>query len=225
MFWSVWPGLAPFLLSTFPRIPLDYIWILWPSSRREQNHFVFRTEVHSDSIRCLSLWRRKRRRRKTITPGLLISLWAPLAQSVSLQPSLQPSPPSQTQSSSVMPTRALSARVCYARFGRDLTISSLRRQPRRTALLRSSFTPQTLKEHLHNDVWILSLMGEKNCILENIRLWKPGVKVFWDFVFLGLLSPKYTPLFFTHTLACAYSRMGSLSKCTPFDSVSEHSVL
>lgn len=86
MFWSVWPGLAPFLLSTFPRIPLDYIWILWPSSRREQNHFVFRTEVHSDSIRCLSLWRRKRRRRKTITPGLLISLWAPLAQSVSLQP-------------------------------------------------------------------------------------------------------------------------------------------
>lgn len=122
MFWSVWPGLAPFLLlSTFPRIPLDFMWILWPSSRREQNHFVFRIQVHSDAIRCLSLWRRRRRRRKTITPGLLISLWAPLAQSVSFQPSLQPSPPSQpsqTRSSSVIPTRALSASVCYARRGR-----------------------------------------------------------------------------------------------------------
>lgn len=119
MFWSMWPGLAPFLLlSTFPRIPLDFIWILWPGSRREQNDFVFRIQGHNDAIRRLSLWRMKRRRRKTITPGLLISLWAPLAQSVSFQPSLQPSPPSQTRSSSVIPTRALSARVCYARRGR-----------------------------------------------------------------------------------------------------------
>lgn len=95
--------------------------------------------AHGDAIRLEHKETKEEEEEKTITPGLLISLWAPLAQSVSLQSSLQPSPPSQTRSSSVMPTRVLSARVCYARRERDLTISSLRRQPRRIALLRSSF--------------------------------------------------------------------------------------
>lgn len=117
----------------FPEFPLDFMWILWGRSRKERSYFVFHiVEVHSDVRRLEYKEKKEEEEEMMITPGLLISLWAPLAQSVSLQSSLQPSPPSHTRSSSVMPTRALSARVCYARRERDLTISSLWRQPRRS---------------------------------------------------------------------------------------------
>lgn len=209
MFWSVWPGLAPFLLSTFPKILLDYIWILWPSSRREQNHFVFRTEVHSDSIRRLSLWRRKRRRRrKTITPGLLISLWAPLAQSVSLQPSLQPSPPSQTQSSSVMPTRALSARVCYARFWKGSHNQLITKAT-------ASHCTATIKFYSTNPQrafaqWYMNSQSDgrdlKKLYTGKYQVMKTRCQSFLGFWFFRLVKPKvYTVVFYTYASVCVQS--------------------
>lgn len=116
-------GLCGHVSSTFPRISSGFhVDIVG----KERSYFVFhKVEVHSDARRLEYKEKKEEEEEKMITPGLLISLWAPLAQSVSLQSSLQPSPPSHTRSSSVMQTQALSARVCYARRETDLTISSL----------------------------------------------------------------------------------------------------